>query len=228
MSNWRNIPALVDFCSAAAILGTHMDHLWTPWRYAYITRSDPQARTGVAPELSAWPAAEDKHCVFCNMIAATDYAIAHGMPVETAERASHLVHRGTHCFVCLNVYPYATGHVLILPYLHIDSLAAAPPDAAHEIIDLAQTAERALRTTYRPDGINLGMNLGEAAGAGIAGHIHMHVLPRWIGDTNFMTVTAETRVLPEALDITWKRLREAFGNDATPRPMRTSKKEDSL
>lgn len=228
MSNWRCIPALPDFRSAAAILGTHMDHLWTPWRYAYITRSDPQARTGVAPELSAWPAAEDKHCVFCNMIAATDYAIAHGMPTETAERASHLVHRGRHCFVCLNAYPYATGHVLILPYLHIDSLAGAPSDAAREIIDLAQTAERALRSAYRPDGINLGMNLGEAAGAGIAGHIHMHVLPRWIGDTNFMTVTAETRVLPEALDITWKRLREVFGNDTTPRPVRTSNTEDSL
>jgi ATP adenylyltransferase len=162
------------------------------------------------------------------MIAATDYAIAHGMPTEMAERASHLVHRGRHCFVCLNAYPYATGHVLILPYLHIDSLAAAPPDAAHEIIDLAQTSERALRSTYRPDGINLGMNLGEAAGAGVAGHIHMHVLPRWIGDTNFMTVTAETRVLPEALDITWKRLREAFQNETTPRPVRTSNTEDSL
>lgn len=195
---------------AAAILGSHMDHLWTPWRYAYITRSDPQARTGVAPELANWPAAEDKHCVFCNMIAATDYAIAHGMPQEKAERASHIVYRGQHCFLCLNAYPYATGHVLILPYLHTDSLAAAPLDTVHEMIDLAQRTERALRSTYRPDGINLGMNLGEAAGAGVAGHIHMHVLPRWIGDTNFMTVTAETRVLPEALDVTWSRLRETF------------------
>ena len=197
-------------CSAAAILGSHMDHLWTPWRYAYITRSDPRARTGVAPELADWPAAEDKHCVFCNMIAATDYAIARGMPQENAERASHIVHRGPHCFVCLNAYPYATGHVLILPYLHTDSLAALPTDAAYEMIELAQRAERALRSTYRPDGINLGMNLGESAGAGVAGHVHMHTLPRWIGDTNFMTVTAETRVLPEALDVTWSRLREAF------------------
>jgi ATP adenylyltransferase len=205
-----------------------MDHLWTPWRYAYITRSDPQARTGVAPELADWPAAEDKHCVFCNMIAATDYAVARGMPLEIAERASHILYRGQHCFLCLNAYPYATGHVLILPYLHIDSLAAAPTDAANEMIELAQRTERALRTTYRPDGINLGMNLGDAAGAGVAGHIHMHVLPRWIGDTNFMTVTAETRVLPEALDTTWKRLRDALKNSATPRPGNASHGTSSL
>ncbi|QHS53302.1 HIT domain-containing protein [Edaphobacter sp. 12200R-103] len=194
-----------------------MDRLWTPWRYAYITRTEEKARTGVAPELSAWPAAEDKHCVFCNMIAATDYAIAGGMPVDTAERYSHIVYRGQHCFLCLNAYPYATGHVLILPYFHTDSLAAAPPEAAHEMIELARTVERALRSIYRPNGINLGMNLGEAAGAGVADHIHMHVLPRWIGDTNFMTVTAETRVLPETLDITWEKLRSFFHDCATKR-----------
>jgi ATP adenylyltransferase len=199
-----------------------MDHLWTPWRYAYITRSDPQARTGVPPELSAWPAAEDKHCVFCNMLAATDYAIGQGMPQEAAERASHIVYRGSKCFVCLNAYPYATGHVLILPYLHTDSLAGAPPDVAHEMIEFAQRIELALKTVYRPNGVNLGMNLGEAAGAGIAGHIHMHVLPRWIGDTNFMTTTAETRVLPEPLDVTWAKLREALANKATPSEPMTS------
>lgn len=192
-----------------------MDRLWTPWRYAYITRTTQQARTGVPAELSAWPAAEDKHCVFCNMIAATDYAIAQGMPAETAERYSHIVHRGQHCFLCLNAFPYATGHVLILPYFHTDSLAAAPIEAAHEMIELAQITERALRSIYRPDGINLGMNLGEAAGAGVAGHIHMHALPRWIGDTNFMTVTAETRVLPETLDTTWEKLRSFFCSDTT-------------
>lgn len=187
-----------------------MDRLWTPWRYAYITRTDEQARTGVPPELAAWPAAEDKHCVFCNMVAATDYAIAHGMPAETAERYSHIVHRGRNSFVCLNAFPYATGHVLILPYLHTDSLAKTPPDAAHEMIELAQMTERAFRSIYRPDGINLGMNLGEAAGAGVAAHIHMHALPRWVGDTNFMTVTAETRVLPETLDTSWAKLRSFF------------------
>ena len=199
-----------------------MDHLWTPWRYAYITRSDPQARTGVAPELAGWPTAEDKHCIFCNMIASTDYAIAHGMQPEVAERASHIVYRGRNCFICLNAYPYATGHVLILPYLHTASLAGAPPEVAHEMIELAQRIELALTSVYRPNGINLGMNLGEAAGAGVAGHIHLHVLPRWIGDTNFMTTTSETRVLPESLDTTWTKLRESLVSNATPSPQVTS------
>jgi ATP adenylyltransferase len=189
-----------------------MDRLWTPWRYSYITRADEQSRTGVPPALADWPAAEDKHCVFCNMIAATDYAIAHGMEQEFAEQASHIVHRGSHCFLCLNAYPYATGHLLIVPYLHLDSLAKLPPDAAQEMMSLAQQSESALRTIYRPDGLNLGMNLGEAAGAGIAEHIHLHALPRWVGDTNFMTVTGETRVLPETLDVTWTKLREAFSH----------------
>ena len=189
-----------------------MDRLWTPWRYSYITRADEQSRTGVPPALADWPAAEDKHCVFCNMIAATDYAIAHGMEQEFAEQASHIVHRGSHCFLCLNAYPYATGHLLIVPYLHLHSLAKLPPDAAQEMMSLAQQSESALRTIYRPDGLNLGMNLGEAAGAGIAEHIHLHALPRWVGDTNFMTVTGETRVLPETLDVTWTKLREAFSH----------------
>lgn len=187
-----------------------MDRLWTPWRYAYITRKDPKARTGVPPELAGWPSSEDKHCVFCNLLAATDYAIRQGMPAEQAEKASHLVSRGTHCFVCLNAFPYATGHLMILPYQHTGSLASISPEAAHEMMDLARSFEGVLRGIYRPDGINLGMNLGEAAGAGVANHIHLHILPRWSGDTNFMTTIAETRVLPESLDITWTRLREAL------------------
>ncbi|MCU1221945.1 MAG: histidine triad protein [Edaphobacter sp.] len=199
-----------------------MDRLWTPWRYSYITRADAQARTGVPPELSDWPAAEDRHCVFCNMIAATDYAIAHGMQPELAERATHIVYRGTHCFVCLNAYPYSTGHVLIVPYLHLDSLAALPSDAAQEMMLITQHAEASLRRVYRPDGLNLGMNLGEAAGAGIAEHIHLHALPRWSGDTNFMTVIGETRVLPETLDITWAKLWEAFKVNTTPIPLKSS------
>jgi ATP adenylyltransferase len=192
-----------------------MDRLWTPWRYNYITRADPQARTGVPPALADWPAAEDKHCVFCNMIAATDYAISHGMPKEAAEKASHIIHRGPYCFVCLNAYPYATGHVLILPYQHVDSLAALPPETAQEMILTAQRIEGALREVYNPNGLNLGMNLGESAGAGVADHIHLHALPRWSGDTNFMTVVAETRVLPETLDITWGKLRKVFSRSTT-------------
>lgn len=189
-----------------------MDRLWTPWRYSYVTQTDPQARTGVPAALNAWPASEadDKHCVFCNMIAAVDYAIANGMARDDAERAAHILHRGTTCFVCLNAYPYATGHMLIVPYQHVDSLAAMPPESAQELIAIAQHAELALKQVYKPGGINLGLNLGEAAGAGIAGHLHLHALPRWIGDTNFMTVTAETRVLPEALDVTWAKLRLTF------------------
>jgi ATP adenylyltransferase len=189
-----------------------MDHLWTPWRYRYITRADPEARMGVPAVLSAWPTspAEDKHCVFCNMIAAVDYAIAHGMPQEAAERSVHIVYRGLHCFVCLNAYPYSTGHVMIVPYEHLASLAAVPTEAANEIMLVAQCAELALREVYKPGGLNMGLNLGEAAGAGIADHIHLHVLPRWVGDTNFMTVTAETRVLPEPLDVTWEKLRAQF------------------
>jgi ATP adenylyltransferase len=189
-----------------------MDRLWTPWRYSYVTQADPQARMGVPAALSAWPPteADDKHCVFCNMIAAADYAIAQGMARETAEQAAYILHRGTYCFVCLNAYPYSTGHLMIVPYQHVDSLAGLPPESAQEMMLTAQRAELALRQIYRPGGINMGLNLGEAAGAGIADHIHLHVLPRWIGDTNFMTVTAETRVLPETLDVSWKKLRLSF------------------
>ena len=167
---------------------------------------------GVPAALSAWPPteADDKHCVFCNMIAAADYAIAQGMARETAEQAAYILHRGTYCFVCLNAYPYSTGHLMIVPYQHVDSLAGLPPESAQEMMLTAQRAKLALRQIYRPGGINMGLNLGEAAGAGIADHIHLHVLPRWIGDTNFMTVTAETRVLPETLDVSWKKLRLSF------------------
>jgi ATP adenylyltransferase len=144
------------------------------------------------------------------MIAAVDYAVAHGMALEEAEKAAHILVRGRLCFLCLNAFPYATGHILIVPYRHTDSLAALPPDDAREMMDLAQSVERVLRAVYRPAGMNFGLNLGEAGGAGIASHIHMHALPRWIGDTNFMTVIADTRVLPEALATTWTRIRDAW------------------
>ena len=146
------------------------------------------------------------------MIAAVDYAIENGMPRETAEQAAHIVYRGKNCFICLNAFPYSTGHLLLLPYQHVDSLAAVAAEAAQELMVLAQRSEVALREVYRPGGINMGLNLGEAAGAGIADHIHLHALPRWSGDTNFMTVTAETRVLPESLDVTWAKLRLPFKN----------------
>ncbi len=199
-----------------------MDRLWTPWRYAYVSRSEPSARKGVPAALDAWPADEDRHCVFCNLIAATAYAVRHGMPSEQADAAAQIVFRGEHCFICLNAFPYATGHVLILPYEHLDSLSGLSEPSAWEMMALARQVETALRTTYRPDGLNFGLNLGEAAGAGVADHLHMHALPRWRGDTNFMTVTGETRVLPETLEITWQRLRSCFQNEATPGTLRSS------
>jgi ATP adenylyltransferase len=150
------------------------------------------------------------------MIAAVDHAVAQGMPREEAEMAAHILVRGSSCFLCLNAFPYSTGHILIVPYVHVDSLAALPQSAAREMMDLAQRVESVLRAVYRPAGMNFGLNLGEAGGAGIAGHIHMHALPRWIGDTNFMTVTADTRVLPEALDTTWTRIRAAWPMQEEP------------
>jgi ATP adenylyltransferase len=189
-----------------------MERLWTPWRYEYVSRSKDSCRPGVPEALSAWPGPDggDCTCVFCNLIAAVDYATAQGMARDDAEKAAHVLVRGRLCFLCLNAFPYATGHILIVPYRHVDSLAALPPDEAREMMDLAQHVELVLRAVYHPAGMNFGLNLGEAGGAGIAGHIHMHALPRWVGDTNFMTVTADTRVLPEALDTTWTRIRAAW------------------
>lgn len=158
-----------------------MDYLWTPWRYAYITGSK-----------------ENQTCVFCDKKDDKD------------DRGAWIVYRGQECYVCLNAYPYTSGHVMIIPYDHIDELHKLSSVAAREMMDLCQRTETILRELYHPDGINLGMNIGSAAGAGVAGHIHMHVLPRWIADANFMTVVGETRILPETLDVTWNRIRDGF------------------
>lgn len=185
-----------------------MDRLWTPWRFAYVSSADKESRQGVPAALAAWPG--DTGCVFCNLMAATAYAVAEGMPVEEADRAANVVYRGKFCFICLNAYPYNSGHAMIVPYAHLDQLGRLEWNAAAEMMALAQRLERLLRQIYSPDGINLGMNLGKAAGAGVAGHLHLHMLPRWTGDTNFMTVVGETRVLPEGLKDTWHRLRAGF------------------
>ncbi len=185
-----------------------MDYLWTPWRYAYVTAADETARSGVAPALRGWPG--DLGCIFCNLIASVDYAIANGMEAEKAEAAAGLVLRAPHCFVCLNAYPYISGHVMAMPYAHLDRLAALPAETAHELMDLAQRTERVLERVYHPHGFNFGMNIGRSAGAGVAGHVHLHAMPRWTGDTSFITTVSETRVLPEDLETTWRRLREAF------------------
>jgi ATP adenylyltransferase len=158
-----------------------MDYLWTPWRYRYVIT-----------------AGEPGDCVFC---CATQSADDHAWLV---------VHRAAHNFVILNRFPYTSGHVMVVPYLHVSTLEALPDESLVEMIRLARQCETHLRALYRPDGLNLGMNQGKSAGAGIAGHIHLHVLPRWVGDTNFMTVVGETRVAPEDLEVTWERLRNAF------------------
>jgi ATP adenylyltransferase len=157
-----------------------MDYLWTPWRYAYVSTADKA--TG---------------CVFCDKQQGKDHEF-------------FIVHRGRHCYIVLNIYPYTSGHVLIVPYQHLAELENLPTEAATEMMALAQKLEHVLRRVYHPDGVNLGMNLGKAAGAGVAGHIHMHVLPRWVADSNFMTTVGETRVLPELLEKTWERLRAAW------------------
>jgi ATP adenylyltransferase len=158
-----------------------MDYLWTPWRYAYVANA--QSSTG---------------CIFCDLPRAGDDAKV------------FIVHRAQYCYIILNAFPYTNGHVMIVPFAHEDELRKLAAEAATEMMSLAQRMETVLREIYRPDGINLGMNIGRAAGAGVAGHIHMHVLPRWVADANFMSVTAETRVLPETLDTTYKKIKNAL------------------
>jgi len=121
-----------------------------------------------------------------------------------------VLHRGAHNLVILNLYPYITGHLMIAPFAHVGELDSAPKEVTDEMMDLAKHCETALRDVYHPDGFNLGMNLGRAGGAGIADHIHLHIMPRWAGDTNFMTTVGETRVLPEDLSTTYRKVREKF------------------
>jgi len=154
-----------------------MDFLWTPWRYAYIVSTDKA--TG---------------CVFCQALERTD------------DRHTGIVYRGRNCFIILNAFPYTSGHVMIVTNQHLDQLRKLPPETAQEMMLLAQRLEEVLRELYKPDGINMGINIGKAAGAGIADHLHMHVLPRWVADSNFMTVVGETRILPETLETTYDRI----------------------
>jgi ATP adenylyltransferase len=158
-----------------------MDYLWTPWRYQYVTTAGGPGE-----------------CVFCAAAKAAD------------DREMLVVYRADRNFVILNRFPYTSGHVMVIPYLHVATLEDLDDLTLTELILLARRTEKYLRALYHPDGLNIGMNIGRAAGAGIAAHLHMHVLPRWTGDTNFMTAVGETRVMPEDLGITWERLRAAF------------------
>jgi len=161
-----------------------MDYLWTPWRYAYITTT---GKNEGKPEV----------CILCEL-------------PKLPDEAAKIVRRGQHCYIILNSFPYTSGHVMIVPFAHLDELQKLPEATAQEMMTLSQRMESVLRQVYSPDGINLGMNIGRAAGAGVTGHVHMHVLPRWVGDTDFMTVTGESRVLPEALEETYVRIRRAL------------------
>jgi len=158
-----------------------MDRLWSPWRYQYVSQ---------APEQPA--------CIFCEHAAATQ------------DEQNYVLHRARFNFVLLNLYPYTNGHLMIAPYRHVPDLVGTPAETLAEMMKLAQAAEAALRAEYHPEGINVGFNLGRCAGAGVAGHLHLHMLPRWFGDTSFMTVIGETRVLPEDLRATYQKLRKHF------------------
>ena len=157
-----------------------LDRLWTPWRLAYVSGGE-----------------KSDACVFCGAL-------------DTDDAAPLIVFRGTTCFVILNLFPYNNAHLLIVPKRHVAALADATRDERQELIELASVAEAAITEAYAPHGMNMGINLGKAAGAGIPGHLHVHVVPRWNGDTNFMTVVGQTRVLPEELPVTAEKLRPIF------------------
>jgi len=154
-----------------------MRNLFTPWRYGYLSGGR-----------------KVKSCIFCTAR-------------DSRHDASRLVvHRGRHNFVILNRFPYNNGHLMIVPYAHRSELWEGTPAQQSEMMTLASRCARVLKKAYRPDGLNLGMNLGAAAGAGVRGHFHLHLVPRWEGDTNFMTVVGRTRVIPESLEVTYRKI----------------------
>jgi ATP adenylyltransferase len=163
-----------------------LDRLWAPWRSEYI------ASSGTAE-------ADSEGCIFCKL---------HSDP--TKDEAGFILHRASHNFVVLNLYPYISGHLLIMPYAHIGELDAAPKDTTDELMDLTKRSQTVLSEVYQPEGFNIGMNLARPAGAGVAEHIHIHVVPRWTGDTNFMKTIADTRVISEDLATTYQKLRGKF------------------
>lgn len=161
--------------------------LYAPWRLAYVSSADQRDRS---------------ECVFCAAFASTD------------DRATLTLCRGRHSFALLNLYPYTSGHAMVAPILHCEDLAEVPADALAEMMATVKGLIVALRELYNPHGFNVGFNLGEAAGAGIEEHLHMHVVPRWRGDNNMMTVIGGARVIPEDLGVTHERLRKLL--DAAP------------
>lgn len=164
-----------------------LDHLWAAWRRHYIDTATDDEQDGDA-------------CVFCRIQDS-------GAPDEE----TFVLWRGEHCLAILNAYPYTSGHLMVMPQRHVASLEDLGDGEAAELFDVLRRAVVAVKTAYGPDGLNVGANLGRAAGAGIPGHLHLHVLPRWAGDTNFMTAVAGARVLPEGLADSWRKLRGGFG-----------------
>ncbi len=157
-----------------------MKHLFTPWRMEYILK------------------AKQPGCVFCAMLEAED------------DVASLIIRRGERSFLVLNKYPYNNGHFMVVPYRHVDTLEDLEPEEIAEMMSLTTLGMRALRRTLRPEGFNFGANVGEVAGAGVKDHIHMHVVPRWSGDTNYMSVLSGTRVIPQSLEETYSQLKDAL------------------
>ena len=161
-----------------------MERLWSPWRAKYIA-------SGVDSQVEG--------CVFCRIASDPEH-----------DETNYVLHRAEHAFIVLNLYPYITGHLMVVPYLHTGEFDSLPKEISDELMDLAKRSQTALREVYSPSGFNLGMNLGTAAGAGITDHLHLHLLPRWSGDTNFMTTVGEARVLPENLEATYAKLHPKF------------------
>lgn len=160
-----------------------MERLWTPWRMQYVASADR----------------EPAGCLFCELAGRQD------------DEANLVVKRGRRALVVLNLYPYNTGHAMIAPYEHTADFPSLAPETGAEVLSLCQEVVGALAAEYRPDGFNLGMNLGRVAGAGVPDHLHVHVVPRWSGDSNFMAITADTKVMPETLDQTYARVKRALG-----------------
>jgi ATP adenylyltransferase len=162
---------------------THLEHLWAGWRSEYIS--------GVTTDAVPGP------CFFCAL-------------QEMDDAEAMILERTATTFTLMNAYPYTSGHLLIAPLRHESTLVALEPGEASELMFAVQRANRALDAAYRPGGVNVGANVGRAAGAGVPGHVHLHALPRWDGDTNFMTAVAETRVLPESLRRSYDKLLEVW------------------
>ena len=155
--------------------------IWAPWRLRYVKDAN-----------------KSSECVFCTK------------PELGDDREALIVHRGESCFVILNLYPYTSGHLLVMPFEHLGRLQDVEPEITAEMMDLAQQAMRRMESVYSPEGFNVGLNQGRVAGAGVEGHIHLHVVPRWAGDNNYMPVLADTRVMPQSLEESYDALRGGF------------------